>query len=109
MEDKQLLELAAKAAGLKAQYSDNWGDFSIGEPYSKGEVRWNPLTFDHDAFRLMVALSLDVEFDGPTGVRVNYVGGNGRLCTVEQLILEDLAEAVRRTIVRAAAELGKDK
>lgn len=58
MNDRELLELAAKAAGIEAQYSDNFGDFSIVEPYSMGEQRWNPLTDDGDAFRLAVSLSL---------------------------------------------------
>lgn len=109
MSDEELIMLAAKAAGLTIQYSNNFGDFTIGEPYSRGEYRWNPLDNDGDAFRLMVALSLDIVFDGPSGMRVDYVDDRGKLCTVEQLVLADLAAAVRRTIVRAAAELGAEK
>lgn len=104
--DDELVLLAARSAGLKVQYSDNWGDFSIGEPYSRGEVRWNPLDFNDDAFQLMISLRLDIEFDGPSGLRVNYTDAQGRLCTVEQLVLADPAADVRRGIVRAAAEIG---
>lgn len=103
MTDQELLELAAKAAGV-----DFDGHSFIKRDRYSSNV-WDPLFDDGDAFRLMVALNLDIEFDGPTGMRVNYVDGGGRLCTVEQHVLEDLAEAVRRTIVSAAAELGAEK
>lgn len=117
MKDHELLELAAKAAGIKFdKAAQNGAPNRSGFDMQGNAVldwhngkTWNPLTDDGDAFRLMVALSLDIEFDGPTGMRVNYVDERGRLCTVEQLVLEDLAAAVRRTIVSAAAELGAEK
>lgn len=107
MTDQELLELAAKAAGMSPASFDgrNVGWYN---PRRGTTGAWNPLVDDGDAFRLLVALSLDIEFDGPTGMRVNYVDGHGRLCTVEQLVLEDLAAAVRRTIVSAAAEIGEN-
>ena len=48
MDDKTMLELAAKAAGI-----DHW--------YGKeGTVDWNPLTDDGDALRLAVKLEITI-------------------------------------------------
>ncbi len=112
--DHELLELAAKAAGIEAQYSDNCGDFSIGKPYSRGEVRWNPLTFDGDALRLAIGLGLDVDVhrQEPTGgVAVVEVRGYvpRRLLVTEPATDngETLLAATRRAITRAAAEIGR--
>jgi len=94
--EEQLILLAAKAAGLKVQYSNNYGDFSIGEPYSRGEVRWNPLTDDGDAFRLAVRLDLFDEnglFIHALAVAMNEFPG--------------ALQATRYAIVRTAAEMGK--
>lgn len=103
--DHALLSLAAKAAGLKAQYSDNYGDFSLGEPYSHGEIRWNPLTDDGDAFRLMTALRIrlifpDFEACGDTVVA---------RCNELDLVIEQplTAYGYRRAVVEIASELGK--
>lgn len=111
MTDQKLLELAAKAVGLEVFSKDLPGNaetMATAGLYTRIGY-WNPLADDGDAFRLMVALNLDVVFDGPSGMRVDYVNDCGSLCTVEQLVLVDLAEAVRRTIVRAAAELAGSK
>lgn len=51
MDNKQLMERAAKAAGYKLFY---WGDgtcMRMAEPY---DAAWNPIESDADAFRLMV-------------------------------------------------------
>jgi hypothetical protein len=110
MTDKELLELAAKAAGYPI-HSDVWACGAGGGTPSlymgNHGPKWSPLTDDGDALRLMVALSLDIEFDGPSCFRVNYVDAYGRLCTVEQLVHDDPAADVRRAICRAAAEIGQ--
>lgn len=104
MTDQELLELAAKAVGIKAQYSDNFGDFSIGEPYSKGEVRWNPLDFDDDAFRLAAQLSLKVDFLAWYVIVQNWRSEESvEECKNTSPAQEDLLRAARRAIVRAAA------
>jgi hypothetical protein len=62
MTDKELLELAAKAAGYKVWircngkvlHSDIWKNSNIEW------TPWNPLTDDGDALRLAVKLGLDV-------------------------------------------------
>jgi hypothetical protein len=60
MNDRELLELAAKAAGLLLEHPDDEdGVFIAREKYRNGYV-WNPLTDDGDALRLAVKLELDL-------------------------------------------------
>ena len=98
MTDRELLELAAKAAGYTLR------DHYEGYPPIAEETNaaWNPLADDGDAFRLASALGLVVDFSRPSAAlpfrRHSYelsVGGNDNTAT-------------RRAIVRAAAEIGKD-
>ena len=89
MTDRELLELAAKAAGLK------WV-----EPTPDG-MPWSPLTDDGDALRLAVKLRIHVRHfphDVEAQVKRDYWHeDNGA----------DPYAATRRAIVRAAAEIGK--
>ena len=98
MTDRELLELAAKAAGFFRYNCNN----SIAEDKWGSGYRWNPLTDDGDALRLAVKLAIEPRFgDGIVTAachgaweEVSYAGF-GR------------EEATRRAIVRAAAEIGK--
>jgi hypothetical protein len=95
--DKELLELAAKAAGVDyARYEDRYG-LTIYYDKPTDPAYWNPLTNDGDALRLVVKLELQPEFD------------NGQ-CLIGDNILEpfgvDKYAATRRAITRAAAEIG---
>ena len=99
MTDRELLELAAKAAGIALA---DWNDGA--EPYSSGigfilpsNRMWNPLTDDGDALRLAVALGIDIEFVDD----VVFAEGN-----FSEFVTPDAAAATRRAIVRAAAEIG---
>jgi hypothetical protein len=61
MTDRELLELAAKAAGKKVHTRnqadrDACGAGDVGLWISEGQTCWNPLTDDGDAFRLLVTL-----------------------------------------------------
>ena len=95
MSDKELLELAAKAAGYSCRIRTT--KIGIEKFYINGHV-WNPLTDDGDALRLAVKLNLTV-CSGPV---YSYVVG----CTQEKNNGDHYA-ATRRAIVRAAAEIGK--
>lgn len=117
MSDAELLKLAANAAGMEAQYSDNFGDFSIGKPYSKGEIRWNPLVDDGDAFRLAVGLGIEVHPDLSVGRMMTAfcIRKDGHLIGLNEEVLfedEDFSEAndplsaARLVIVRSAAKIG---
>ena len=121
MTDKELLELAAKAAGIEIRGNANkWIAQGVTEldllvwNDRGGDSVWNPLTDDGDALRLAVKLVMDIEFiwdDVPEDtaiacVRVTEIGGGGY--AIEELGFDPCA-ATRRAIVRAAAEIGKEK
>ena len=90
MSDRELLELAAKAAGIAD------GDVFWGMKHKK---EWQPLTDDGDALRLAVKLGIDIEFEGENIV---FADGN-----YSEFLPPDPVAATRRAIVRAAAEIGK--
>lgn len=96
MNDKELLELAAKAAGhdVRRELMDNGEPFFIGQ--SK-EHAWNPLTDDGDALRLAAKLGMDVCLRP----FVAYVYAD----MPNQDVMTDAC--YRRAIVRAAAEIGR--
>lgn len=99
MDDQQLLEAAAKAAGI------NWQDWTqmCGHPrYEVWPYDWNPLTEDGDAFRLAVSIG------EPFVVRTRCVTTMGGLTeNFDPAIEGDDLRAVRRIITRAAASLGE--
>ena len=106
--DKELLELAAKAAGIYIEF-DLDGKAYLSNDYVK---EWNPLTDDGDALRLAVKLKLIITFaDGGAWPHV-CVGRrlgpfhNEKLPN-KMFALDEELELTRRAIVRAAAELGK--
>ena len=96
MTDRELLELAAKAAGI---WSDT--DHSNGMLKTNGQY-WNPLTDDGDALRLAVKLRICI-FIGTDTVEAYTNKEDGKL----QINEGDFFSATRRAIVRAAAEIGK--
>ena len=99
MTDREMLELAAKAAGIA--WSQEYQCY-LGEPDVNGvSVKWLPLTDDGDALRLAVKLELDVMF-----ASVRSVDDDVNI-TIEAGT--DPYAATRRAIVRAAAEIGRSK
>jgi len=95
MNDKELLELAAKAAGM-----DGLGLFwneRLKCLWDAEGFTFDPLEDDGDALRLAVKLVLGIRFyiDG-VGVGESYEMNNA-----------DPQAATRRAIVRAAAEIGR--
>jgi len=113
MTDRELLELAAKAAGRKVfSYID---DPIFGVGMNDGETDsalWNPLTDDGDALRLAVKLDMDVFVEFGESRSFASTSGDDGLTPGEFeentcSWMGDKGEAVRRAIVRAAAEIGK--
>ena len=103
MNDKELLELAAKAAG----YDFYWmtGAYWLKTDDPLRDALWNPLTDDGDALRLAVKLEIDVD---------HILGEVATICTnlknmdfVYEDYRDDPYAATRRAIVRAAAEIGR--
>lgn len=106
MDDRELLELAAKAAGIKHP----GGEHCINGPavWDCEALRWwRPLTDDGDALRLAVKLMLSVTI-GPCEVQAVSISGALRgEFPKEDAIYQDMGIATRRTIVRAAAAIGR--
>ncbi len=112
MNDRELLEKAAKAAGNGLKWADPDGCVKGGMVlgltgcYNNCEIKgqecncdifayWNPLTDDGDALRLAVKLNL-----------LDLFSLIHAYCsTIEKV---DVYAATRRAIVRAAAEIGKE-
>ena len=100
MTDRELLELAARAAGLAGNYYN--GDRTMAAHFATLDnegriIKWNPLSSDGDALRLAVRLRIPVnpvyEWVGPWDC-----GGT----------LQCPYAATRRAITRAAAEIGRN-
>jgi len=112
MSDRELLELAAKAAGYV--YLTGPTGVPTGEAYipSDGNIPWNPLTDDGDALRLAVKLGLGLIYS--ENEQLSNVFKCGRHDSVIDLCehfsdhCNDPYAATRRAIVRAAAEIGKE-
>lgn len=115
MNDRELLELAAKAAGYSVRWHDNWKCFvhteahNITQPPTIAGNRhvWTPLDDDGDALRLAAQLRLDVTFyNGFQEVHAEASNGDG-LNPAEEKYGASVAAATRRAIVRAAANIGQ--
>ena len=100
MNDRELLELAAKASG---ELTSSWYG---NDAYFDGVLsRWNPLEDDGDALRLAVKLRMSVSSWGAGAAAI--VDVNNLAPVVEPHYGDDPDRATRRAIVRAAAEIGK--
>lgn len=98
MEDRELLEAAAKAAGIDGDYSKRAGAIVHADGY------WMPLSDDGDALRLAVTLKIEIEFFGDTA----YAGPRKTAkYAVSTEFDRDIFATARLAIVRAAAEIGK--
>jgi hypothetical protein len=106
MTDRELLELAAKAAEIRLYgFDDDEGRYFSNTDYGS----WNPLTDDGDALRLAVKLELNVEYCrrwNAARVISNPDNGLAKSHAVNNHNLDPYA-ATRRAIVMAAAEIGK--
>lgn len=87
MTDRELLEFAAKAAGMEVEPSPNGWE----ETYPMG---WNPLQDDGDALRLAVKLGIFSLEILPEEISAAFFNN-------------DPYAATRRAIVRVAAEIGR--
>ena len=98
MTDRELLELAAKAAGLfvAEDIDGSLTEYFCEEPYASA-FEWNPLQDDGDAMRLAVKLQIDIDFPND---HVVFADGNW-----SEPLGQDRPAATRRAIVRAAAAL----
>lgn len=105
MEDRELLELAAKAIGYEFQFNLA----NAGQLFKEGEYVkfWNPLTDDGDALRLAVKVGINFQNES----KACWVKWPLELSLNGTIHYEphntDPYAATRRAIVRAAAEIGR--
>ena len=111
MTDKELLELAAKAAGINPRVVGAKPGLYWLDDENRTAYQWNPITDDGDALRLAVKLSLDINcypMSSQTSACLwKPVGVVNFRCT--ERTNDDPYAATRRAIVRAAAEIGKER
>lgn len=100
--DRELLEGAAKAAGIP------WVD---GEPSRFDYAGWNPLADDGEALRLAVKLGLSVQVCYDSVQPLPWLRVTTRCQQWEHAMVAEYAAdpcaATRRAIVRAAAKIGE--
>lgn len=113
MTDRELLELASKAAGLKhVDYSNVDYDGRLGimlvDEFGRHTISWSPLTDDGDALRLAVKLNIEIAINPGTQSSRVYIHRYGvDSFGITNLHKGDAVAATRRAIVHAAAEIGK--
>lgn len=97
MTNKQLLEYAAKAAGIELLFDEDGRSYFR---YPDDRQYWNSLNGDGDALRLAVKLEMELELFGGCSIALmafaDWVDHNN-----------DPYAATRRAITQAAAEIGK--
>ena len=105
MNDRELLEMAAKAAGYEwdkaiAEHRAQSGLIGLWIP--SVSTCWNPLADEGDALRLAVKLELliDTQYGNSSCITGDGIGAT-------EMHSNDKYAATRRAIVRAAAEIGK--
>jgi hypothetical protein len=107
MTDRELLELAAKAAGIAYIKPAEGYDGSLGLAAGSHPMQthpWNPLTDDGDALRLAVKLCLDLRQSESMVVAEREFPTEVGVAQMKEL---DPLAATRRAIVRVAAEIGR--
>ena len=115
MTDRELLERAARAAGmnvLTVPWPNNPEGWFWCEHSNKGagmflirdvSMFWNPLTDDGDALRLAVKLTMDLSLN------THHCIASAATGHIENTAEDgDINSATRRAIVRAAASMAKD-
>lgn len=98
MTDRELLERAAKAAGIAVVWFSGLGTCLEDKPFP---TRWNPLDDDGDALRLAVRLGISI---GRSAAGADRWAAQHSLDTIFYEAGDPYA-ATRRAIVRAAAEM----
>ena len=114
--DRELLELAAKAARLRISIRLSNDGIMVCSAVRKSPHKWNPLTDDGDALRLAVSLRLPIHY------RVTNCWGEDEKSTVCGMLTNpsnsekyenkvahkgDAYAATRRAVVLAAAAIGE--
>lgn len=113
MNDRELLEKAAKAHGAIEFYPEWLYTGNAGFFCKYTDDAWNPLDDDGDALRLLTRLPFRELYVSEIGATVSWrrEDGNGHGYKCDEYAQEngnDLGAATRRAIVRAAASMGEE-
>ncbi|HDR9208550.1 TPA: hypothetical protein QDB18_003682 [Burkholderia vietnamiensis] len=124
MTDRELLELAAKAAGFGGEHGTTWTE----SEYPKGSGKngalwnyvghgdtaklWNPLSDDGDALRLAEILRIEYIFvSDRKSIQCSFAEhtemGDWETYLCDEPIGDDVQTSMRKALVRAAVEIGK--
>lgn len=106
MTDRELLELAAKAAGIDGIYDTDF-DMLMLLDSAVVPTMWNPLKSDGDALRLAVKLKIDLEWQATCAFPEPHVEAYQRNAEGSCFCASEHEDDYRRAIVRAAAEIGR--
>jgi hypothetical protein len=113
MTDRELLKLAAKAAGI-LNYTVRGENIFVETGSARGAsgFYWNPLDDDGDALRLAVKLKIDIEhLDSDVHSYQNHTHlpdwADSSFAATETADEGDPHAAARRAIVRSAAQIGR--
>lgn len=111
MDNREMLELAAKAVGYEYEYTDHTGRGEFEQHQIRNEqgclVDWNPLEDDGDCARMESKLSIDVEW-GMYAAFVCLGLASKSFCELYANHKGDKDKARRYASTRLAAEIGKD-
>jgi len=105
MTDRELLEAAAKAAGIELEEVIEKG-VDAGRAVKPEGIWWSPLHDDGEALRLAVKLNLSTDVFVDV-IIVVYTTNDIQCDHVEEPVGTDPLAATRRAITRAAAEIGR--
>jgi len=105
MTDRELLQFAAKAAGIEFSWLGRGARLDRKPGVMQPYVPWNPLENDGDALRLAVKLEIQNGYSELSGCGFAAYGRGSFDC--HEYGPEDPCRATRRVITRAAAEIGK--
>lgn len=113
--DRELLELAAKAAGYTLKWGETYivGDDEVdctdlsyvvsGQP-DEADWLWSPLEDDGDALRLAVKLGISIDTRGNA---VCVISQDGAHVALESAKGNEVLPITRNAIIRVAAAIGK--
>ncbi|WP_052862730.1 MULTISPECIES: hypothetical protein [Delftia] len=106
MIDREMLEAAASAAGLKITFDE------VGTAHTQWNgLPWEPIRRNDDSFRLAAALRIGLEHSAP-GIEKPWVAARFKderreiLCNEPVCNESERAEAMRMAILRCAARIG---
>lgn len=109
-EDKELLELAAKANGkniIKEYPFTEAGALWVVADDGVEQI-WHPYVWGTDALALAIDLNIAIEPRDDTGeVFATFMGAKMEFFEIREAFGNDKYAATRRAIVKAAAEIGR--